>query len=384
VFQTPYVDNIIPGPARDLLQPSLAGEMQDTPKLNHGDMSPPSMLGYQPNAELRPADYKGESVDIYLNSTCNLKCKTCFLGNDYFASTNNMSVTGVAAILRWAKAAGVRDVAFLGGEPSLHPHVGELLELSRSTGIPTNRFVTNGSRPFQKLLSSSAAEYIDLAYVSLDGATAESNDRVRGKGSFAQAVKSMTLLNNLNVPFVITTSITPASYQQIKILLDLAEESGCKTLNIHWVSPTGRARDGQSSMRPKAWLDLCQKIVQYVPKRPNLELQCQAAYAHPQTYNLRFSTDDSMCAVRDRTNLQFMPDNSVYACGLLVDRPGLNGYRWTGQSLTVSSPPSELAICAESSLRGCPVRRKVVPEVFTEEVGYVPLCIYQRLHHAPA
>lgn len=329
--------------------------------------------------ELSPAVYRGESVDLYVNSTCNLKCKTCFLGDEYFSTVNNMSIQDAAKILEWAKQAGVRDVAFLGGEPSLHPNITDLLRLSRSIGIPANRFITNGSRPFQKLLSSAASKYIDVAYVSLDGPSAYLNDLIRGRGTFVQATRSMALLRENGIPFVITTSITMSSVGEVNSLIQLAEDSGCTTLNIHWVSPTGRAREGHFSVQPEAWVKLCREVMAYRPKREGLSIQCQAAYAWEGLEDL---AGQGACAVRDRSNLQFMPDRSVYACGLAVDRPGLNAYRWTGESLTVRGGETELSICNTSPNHGCPLRQDVVREPFINGKNYIPLCIYQRVNNA--
>jgi MoaA/NifB/PqqE/SkfB family radical SAM enzyme len=343
-------------------------------------MTAPSYDAAAEAAELRPTDFRGSSIDIYLNSTCNLKCKTCFLGDEYFSVGADMDIVAVGNILRWAKAANVKDVAFLGGEPSLHPEISKILELSRSIGIPANRFITNGSRPFVKMMSSPAADYIDWVYVSLDGPNEASNDAVRGRGTFSQAMRTMALLRDKALPFTVTTSITPSSYNQLPDLMSLAELSGCKTLNIHWVSPTGRARDGNSSVTPQKWLELCDQVRAYKPIRPDLQVQCQLAYARPGAVDSSL-VDTNACAVRDHTNLQFMPDGSVYACGLLVDRPGMNGYRWVEQSLRVSMTPSELTLC-HSAGRGCPARRELLADVFPEEADYLPLCIYERFHSA--
>jgi sulfatase maturation enzyme AslB (radical SAM superfamily) len=344
-------------------------------------MTAPSHDAVADAAEFLPTDFRGHSIDIYLNSTCNLKCRTCFLGDEYFSAVNDMDIAVVGNILRWAKAAAVKDVAFLGGEPSLHPKVFQILELSRSIGIPANRFITNGTRPFARMMSSAAADYIDWVYVSLDGPSAASNDAVRGRGTFSQAIRTMALLRDKAVPFTITTSIAPSSYDQVTELLSFAERSACKTLNIHWVSPTGRARDGRSSVAPERWLELCDRVQAYKPMRPDLEVQCQLAYTRTGAVP-GSAIDTNACAVRDRNNLQFMPDGSVYACGLLVDRPSMNGYRWAEQSLRISMTPSELTLC-ESAGAGCPARRHLLPTIFSEEAGhYIPLCIYQRLHNA--
>ena len=81
--------------------------------------------------EFRPAEYRGHSIDLYINSTCNLLCRTCFLGDDYFAVSREMSLDMADAIVRWARAADVSDIAILGGEPALHREIVPLLTVCR-------------------------------------------------------------------------------------------------------------------------------------------------------------------------------------------------------------------------------------------------------------
>lgn len=330
---------------------------------------------------LLPEHYCGESVDLYVNSSCNLKCKTCFLGDNYFATRNDISIVDAKNILTWASRAGVRDAAFLGGEPSLHPHIEDLLRIARDAGILRSRFITNGTRPFQKLIASAAREYISIVHVSLDGASADSNDAIRGRGAYNQAIKTMSILRKHQIPFVITASITPESLGEIASLLALAEESGCCTINIHWVSPTGRAVNGACSISSDAWLAVCRLLMDYKPKRRSLKIQCQPAYWTEDLQALGTTLRRDACAVRERTNLQFMPNGSVYACGLLTDRPGLNAYAWTGDIIVERQGRTELTICQQSGRPGCPVRRDLVREP-DSDLEPVPLCIYQRLNNA--
>ncbi|AGL18590.1 radical SAM protein [Actinoplanes sp. N902-109] len=305
--------------------------------------------------EVTPADYRGDSVDLYVNSICNLRCTTCFLGDDFFQVRREMSLEVAAGILRWARAAGARDVAILGGEPSLHSRITDLLRLCRTHEALNLRLVTNGTRPFQRLLRGPAAAMIDTVYVSLDGATAQENDAVRGHGAFRQARRTMRMLADMAKPFVITASITAPALDSIDDLLRLAEDSGCARLNIHWVSPTGRARDGKLSVPPQKWWELCTKVAAHRPGRPDLTIDCQRAYLRADE-SAEIAEIGRDCAVRQMSNLQFMPDGAVYACGLVVDRPGFNGYRWEQDRLLRTGGPDEVSLCDDSSGPGCPVR----------------------------
>jgi len=330
---------------------------------------------------LRPDEYRGESIDLYVNSTCNLACKTCFLGDDYFVRGRQMDIEMVESILYWAQRTEITNVAFLGGEPSLHPDIEQLLTLAKQVGVPASRFVTNGSRPFQRLLRSPASQLIDLAYVSLDGPTPIRNDLIRGGGTFAQTTESMTMLSSLGIPFVITTSMVEPSIQEFWETVELAERSACRLLNIHWVSPTGRARNLNLTTAPMVWREICDRVSDYIPSRSGFSIQCEVAYtASILGARARWEPDAHGCAVRDRSNLQFMPDGAVYSCGLLVDRPSFNGYWWNGSDLVWRSGANELSLCAVST-EGCPVRMRLQAESLND-TEYLPVCIYQRVRSA--
>lgn len=328
--------------------------------------------------EISPQSYRGESIDLYVNSTCNLKCTTCFLGEAYFSRRIDMSLETATAIMRWASAARVSDVAFLGGEPSLHPQIDTFLRTARSTGIPINRFITNGTPPFRRLLKR-VPELLDRVYVSLDGPTEEINDLVRGRGTYRQAMETIKILRHHGIDFTITSSITPRSVASLPALLQLGEDSGCRVMNIHWVSPTGRAAAGIEPVGKSEWIEVYHNIMNYRPNRADYTVQCQAAYLMQQDLDRRFSPilDPRACSVRSFTNLQFMPDSRVHACGLTVDSPGTHGYVWQDGRLYRRTSPSELSQC-DTIESGCPLRL----DGKTKEV--LPICIYQRVENAMA
>lgn len=319
-----------------------------------------------------------DSVDIYLNTVCNLQCGTCFLGDDYFAVSTQLSVAEVESILRWAADMKIRDVAFLGGEPTLHPDLGELLALSHEVGVERNRLVTNGLGPFRRGLQSWAT-HLDRVYVSMDGPSPETHEAVRGKGTFGIVQQSIVEVVSLGIELVLTFTVSRQSVHAVAAMIEFAERSGCSELNIHWLSATGRASDGRLSASPDEWESVCQLVHDYVPSRSDLLVSCQVAYqvsGAPWTDDL----DPRRCAVRQGTNLQFMPGGRVHACGLSVDDPSLAAYKWDGARLSRMDGHTELAICEERLDLGCPLRSRPTGHGEPDHgVTSTPVCIYERI-----
>src|SRR5688500_19619246 len=77
-----------------------------------------------------------------------------------------------------------------GGEPTIRPDFWELVDYATAHHVGV-KFSTNGVRITAEVAARLAAStYVDVQ-ISLDGATADVNDAVRGEGSFATAVRAM-------------------------------------------------------------------------------------------------------------------------------------------------------------------------------------------------
>ena len=77
-----------------------------------------------------------------------------------------------------------------GGEPTVRPDFWELVDYATAHHVGV-KFSTNGVRITPEVAARLAAsDYVDVQ-ISLDGATAEVNDAVRGPGSFAMAVRAL-------------------------------------------------------------------------------------------------------------------------------------------------------------------------------------------------
>lgn len=336
-------------------------------------MGSPVAKVLEAEAEIAPAEVKAESVDLYVNSVCNLTCRTCFLGDEYFQRGFQMSVGDVVRVADWISRTDVKDVAVLGGEPTLHRDIVEIFRVLRRSGIEKTRLITNGCRRAQSLLSGALGELVDLPYVSLDGATAKTNDETRGNGSFANALACIDLLAGQGREFVITSTLGRAAIEELDMLLDLAESRGASVLNIHWLSAVGRARGSTLPVDAAEWARVCERVGGYTPPREGFSVECQLGWR--PTPRVRAAIDAEACLVRDLANLQFMPDGSVVSCGLLADDPKRSGFRWDGTRLLERTGETERSLCAGFGGQGCPIRQSWMGE----PTDPLPLCIYQRV-----
>ena len=75
------------------------------------------------------------------------------------------------------------NLIVLGGEPTLHPQLHRILKYAKDFGFGSITVDTNGYL-FHDILSKIDPGVVDYFSFSLDGATRETNDLIRGEGAF--------------------------------------------------------------------------------------------------------------------------------------------------------------------------------------------------------
>ena len=131
-----------------------------------------------------------DTVWFQLTGTlCNIACRHCFIScGPKETRVSMMDADEVRRRLDEAEALGARDYYFTGGEPMLHPEFWPLVDEALRRGpltVLTNGILIDADAAARARRSFDQARYSFDLRVSLDGMTAEENDPVRGRGTFA-------------------------------------------------------------------------------------------------------------------------------------------------------------------------------------------------------
>ena len=168
---------------------------------------------------------------------CNLACVHCLSSSGKRAPDELTTAEARALIDEWA-AMQVFYINVGGGEPLTRPDFFELMEhaLQRHIGV---KFSTNGTlldRATARWIAST--DYLDVQ-ISLDGASPEVNDAIRGGGTFVHARRAMELLAAEGFRFKVNHVVTRRSFDQLDALYELVTGMGGQ-LRVTRLRPSGR------------------------------------------------------------------------------------------------------------------------------------------------
>jgi len=185
-----------------------------------------------------------------LTYACNLSCVHC-LSSSGRRDPRELSTAECRAVIDELKRMQVFYVNIGGGEPTVRPDFWDLVEYATGHHVGV-KFSTNGVQiTAGRARQLAASDYVDVQ-ISLDGATAEVNDAVRGPGSYATALRAMEHLAAAGFRgFKISVVITRQNVGQLDQFKAIADRFGAQ-LRLTRLRPSGRGADVWDELHPTA------------------------------------------------------------------------------------------------------------------------------------
>jgi len=185
-----------------------------------------------------------------LTYACNLSCVHC-LSSSGRRDPRELTTAECQAVIDELQRMQVFYVNIGGGEPTVRPDFWALLEYATGHDVGV-KFSTNGVKITPDVARRLAGhDYVDVQ-ISLDGATREVNDAVRGRGSYDTALLAMRNLAGAGFTgFKVSVVMTRHNVGQLGAFKAIAERFGAQ-LRITRLRPSGRGADVWDELHPTA------------------------------------------------------------------------------------------------------------------------------------
>ena len=190
---------------------------------------------------------------LHVNDFCNLSCAHCLVSSGPDRSQGLPTERLVDAIDQGV-ALGVERFFFTGGEPLARP---DALELSRRIVTDHQRelvILTNGTLFRGERLDELTALAGDRlrVQISLDGASAETNDPIRGAGSFARITAGIRTAVAAGLRPSVTMVLLQRTLGDVDALVRFAATLGVRNVHLLWPHRRGRVLNGPFANLPGA------------------------------------------------------------------------------------------------------------------------------------
>ena len=187
-----------------------------------------------------PADHLVGPLAVHLEvvAACNLMCTHCFAG-DLPRHENRLSLAELDRLFAEMARLGSFRLGLTGGEPLLRKDIFQIIDLALGHGLAPC-ITTNGLLITDELAREFGRRKLAWLNVSLEGATAVSNDRVRGEGTFGKVLDRLAVLRR-HARFTLAFTIMSTNVDEVRACAELADEVGADTAVFRPLYPVGVA-----------------------------------------------------------------------------------------------------------------------------------------------
>ncbi|WP_081838576.1 mycofactocin radical SAM maturase [Thermogemmatispora carboxidivorans] len=245
------------------------------------------------------------TVTWEITAACNLTCVHC-LSSSGKRRPRELTTEHALAVVDELAEMQVFQIHFGGGEPFMYPGIWRVLERCRERDL-VMCVSTNGTLITPERARRLAALEPIYFQVSLDGATPETNDRIRGQDAFRRAMRGLERLAAEGLSLTVNSVLTRYSFPELDRLYEIAGSFGAK-LRVTRLRPSGRGRAVWEELHPTR--EQYRSFVAWLREHP--DVLTADSFFHLNAFGERLAGLD-MCGAATATCC-ICPEGEVYPC----------------------------------------------------------------------
>ncbi len=266
----------------------------------------------------------------------------------------------LATIKAWldvfTESAKSSNVIFLGGEPTLHPDLSQAVKTAKQLGYKSITIDTNGYL-FHDILSKIKPDEVDYLSFSLDGASKETNDKIRGKGSYEACISGIRQATRKKFSTSVIYTVSRINLEELAMMPPLLNTLGIDRFFIQVIGIRGKSAQGDSQEKTlQVSRDMWLKNIPYVAEKA---AQYGITVTYPKVYLDK--SEPFECAGLVADNYFIFPNGRVYRCPLCEDFP-MHSLKFSDKKLKQTKKINEANLFNLSIPEGCVMNRLIQPE----------------------
>jgi Fe-coproporphyrin III synthase len=294
------------------------------------------------------------NVFFHILTGCNLSCRHCYINPDQHGQEPLPIETIEAWLATFARRSRQANVIFLGGEPTLHPDLSRAVKSARALGYTSITIDTNGYL-FNDFLNRIRPDDVDFLSFSLDGATPETNDAIRGTGSFRRCTDGIREAVSKGFHTSLIYTVSRENLHELGQMPDLLKELKVERFFIQVIGIRGRSaasREIDVQVSVTEWLDT-------VPAVARQAADQGIVTTYPKVFLAPHEPFD--CAGNVADNFFIFPNGRVYRCPLCEDFP-IHAFEMKGDRLVKRPRINEADLFSLTIAEGCVMNRLIQPD----------------------
>jgi radical SAM protein with 4Fe4S-binding SPASM domain len=202
-------------------------------------------------------------VVIEVTEACNLNCIWCYANSGYGVKGKYMPLEKLENLLKMLADAGVRQVTYSGGEPTIYPHIREAVKLAKDMGFVVH-MNTNGFLFTRDLARELRKLGLSQIQTNIDSIDPKKHDYIRGrKGSFERSLKALRNAKEAGITAVSQTVLTRMNEDEIFDIFALSRSLGAQRCRLWDMTPADGKAKNSMEIAPTDYVKTLEKLYEF-------------------------------------------------------------------------------------------------------------------------
>lgn len=281
---------------------------------------------------------------LNVNQACNMRCKWCYCAQSGYIPTKEMSLTLAKELVDISVNIGISHFNIIGGEPTLWPHLFQLISYMRDKG-KTIGLITNATRFGDDLFWS---KYIncpaDRISVSVKSASAVEYKQVVGSNDFSKTMLGIKRAISFHEVGITTVFNSLVGLEGLKKIGKACREMNANSIIVNMCSPVlnkeGTGDAGFSIPIEELANSTISALEYLLPLyEGNVEFDIQMPLClFPKDFVIKYGMENrklmTLCHVFSRSGINYDIEGNVTVCNEFTSTIAKRGVDFSdGQSL---------------------------------------------------
>ncbi|MFH1237323.1 MAG: radical SAM protein [Candidatus Aenigmatarchaeota archaeon] len=264
---------------------------------------------------------------IEVTNNCNLNCKWCYANSGYKTRVKreHMDFESLEKLVRTLQDAGVRQITYSGGEPTVYPKIREAVALAKGHDFIVH-MNTNGFSLTKTLARELKKAGLTQIQTNIDSVDPRKHDAIRGrKGSFSRAVKALKNAREMGMTCVSQTVLTRENEEEIECIFSFARGLGIQRCRIWDMMPSHGTAIENIDLKPDDYIESLRKLVDYAERTGCRHIEAGEPF-FPAGCGKAMKVSHVPCVASHGVLANFAYNGDVYYC-VTQRKPMFNVFR---------------------------------------------------------
>lgn len=204
-------------------------------------------------------------VVIEVTESCNLNCVWCYANSNsaFEMKRRHMPLDRLEKLLKMLSDAGVRQVTYSGGEPTVYPHIKQAVKTAKDMGLIVH-MNTNGFLFTKELAGEMRKLGLTQIQTNIDSINPGKHDYIRGMpGSFEGSLKTLRNAIEAGITAVSQTVLTRMNENEILNIFSLARSLGVQRCRVWDMTPSEGTAKNNFAIAPTDYVKTLEKLYEF-------------------------------------------------------------------------------------------------------------------------